>query len=125
MSGLVLGRPGPLLLEPSYFILCDESAVPAQDGVGRDDARDLGQELSAERLSLDREPSPLLVGESDSAAAELFAKEPVLLDEVVDDGLLLAVDPSREEEQEEGERGRQGGHEGRVPEGSSSVPEVQ
>ena len=43
--------------------------------------------------------------------------DPVLLEQVVNDRLLLSIDPTGEQQQEEGERRRQRIHRDSVPEG--------
>ena len=44
------------------------------------------------------------------------AEDPVLLEQVFNDRLLLLVDPAGEDTEEEGERGRQRVHDGSLPE---------
>ena len=44
---------------------------------------------------------PLVVGQSDALAAELSLENTVLLDEVIDDVLLMPVDPASERDQKE------------------------
>ena len=66
--------------------------------------------MPTEHLSLHSEAAPLVVGEPEPAATALRAEDAVLLEQVVDDRLLLAVDPAREQKEEEGERGRQRVH---------------
>ena len=75
---------------------CDQTVVPAQDGVRRDDRRDLGQELSTESLALGCEPPALVVGQPETLSAELLLEDAILLDEVVDGLGLMAVDPAHE-----------------------------
>jgi hypothetical protein len=60
--------------------------------------------MPTEHLSLHSEAAPLVVGEPEPAATALRAEDAVLLEQVVDDRLLLAVDPAREQEEEESER---------------------
>src|SRR5262245_35171603 len=58
---------------------------------------------------------------SPSVAAALRAQDAVLLEQVVDDRLLLAVDPAREQKEEEGERGRRGVHESPASTGNANT----
>ena len=55
-------------------------------------------------LASDGEPAPLVVGETESAARELLAQDPVLRLEVVDNVELPPVDPAGEEQEQELER---------------------
>lgn len=57
--------------------------------------------LAREDLALHREASAQVVGQPKAAPTELGTEDAVLLDQVVDDALLVAVDPPREEEQKE------------------------
>jgi len=67
---------------------------------GGHDRRDLGEQAAAERLSLGCESAALVVVESQPPVTEVFAQDAILLDEVVDDLGLLAVDPAGEQRTE-------------------------
>jgi hypothetical protein len=54
------------------------------------------QDPSGESATFRREASALVVGEPEAAPLYLFLENPVLLHQVLDDVLLVAVDPSRE-----------------------------
>ena len=56
--------------------------------------RNLGQRLAAQSLGLDREPAPLVVREPETLAPKPGSEHTVLLLQVVDHILLLAVDPA-------------------------------
>ena len=43
----------------------------------------------------------MIVGEADAVTAELFATDAVLFQEVVDDAVLVAVDPAGDREEQE------------------------
>src|SRR5262245_37314260 len=103
-SGLVRGRPGTRFFEPAY-LLATSRWYQRRIVSGGDDARDLPEATPTERLSLHRQAAPLVVSEPEPAATALRAQHAVLLEQVVDDCLLLAVDPAREQKEEEGERG--------------------
>ena len=107
----VLARAGATRTAPLHpiVLLGDELSVPAKDRVGRDDAGDLPKGLSADGLALHHEASALVVGEAKAASSELLTEDAVLLHQVVDDAVLVAVDPAGEEQKEEVERGRRGG----------------
>ena len=77
--------------------------MPAQDGVRGDDGRDLVEETTTEGLALGCESSALVVVEPEGLAVELFFEDAVLLDEVLDDLVLLAIEPAGERGQEDRE----------------------
>ena len=56
--------------------------------------RNLGQRLAAQSLGLDGEPAPLVVREPETLAPKPGSEHTVLLLQVVDHILLLAVDPA-------------------------------
>ena len=115
MSGLVVGRPGRRVFEPSYF--CgDESPVPTQDGVRCHDAGDSREVTTAEDVAFHGETASLVVGQAQSSRTVHRAEDTVLLEQVVNDRLLVSIDPAREQQEEEGERGRQRVHGGSLPE---------
>ena len=114
------GATGAALLRGGVF-LGDEAAVPAEDRVRGDDARDVPEATPTEGLSLHRQAAPLVVSEPERAGTALRAQHAVLLEQVVDGRLLLAVDPAREQKEEEGERGRQRVHGTPASQGSADI----
>ena len=58
--------------------LGDELAVPAKDGVGSDERRDLGERPSSDYFAPHGKPSPLRIGQSKSLAPGLLLQHPVL-----------------------------------------------
>src|SRR5437899_7805576 len=88
------GTAGPLRRERP--LPGDQAPVPAQDRVRCHDGRDLPQDPTTEWLALRRETSALVVGQPDAPPLQLLPKDAVLLHEVLDDLLLVAVDPSSE-----------------------------
>ena len=70
--------------------------MPSEDRVGRHDGRDLPQDPSAESATVRREASTLVVGEPGAAPLHLRLEDAVFLHQVLDDVLLMAVDPSGE-----------------------------
>ena len=69
--------------------------VLGQDGVGRDDTGDFGQEFPAEDLALCSEPPAFVVRETEPLPAEPSLQDTILLKQVFDGQLLLALDPAR------------------------------
>ena len=115
MSGLVHGRPGRRWFEPSYF--CgDELPVPPQDGVGCHDAGDVREAAPAEDLAFHGEAASLVVGETQPSGSVRRAEDPVLLEQVVNDRLLLPIDPAGDQQEQEREWARQRVHGGSLPE---------
>jgi hypothetical protein len=72
----------------------DELAVPEQGRFRCDNACDTAEELPAECPPSHGEAPTLGVGKTDASASELLPQDGVLLPEVVDDRLLLTVDPA-------------------------------
>src|SRR5262245_19793551 len=87
----------------------DEPAVPTEDRVRGADACDVPEAPATESLSLPSQAAPLVVSEPEPAGTALRAQHAVLFEQVVDDRLLVAVDPSPRTEGE-GERRRQRAH---------------
>ena len=83
--------------------LGDEPAMPAQDGIGRDNGGDCFQGSSTKRLTFGSDSASLIVGEEYPFAAgiELFLENSVLLDQVGDGAGLLKSYPARKSCQEE------------------------
>ena len=90
---MIPGRPARFGSNP---LPGDELPVPSQDRVGGHDGRDLPQDPSAESATFRREASALVVGEPEAAPLHLLLEDAVFLHQVLDDVLLVAVDPSRE-----------------------------
>lgn len=84
----------------------DQLPVPPQDRVGRHEGRDLPQEPSPESSAFGGEASALVVGQPEAAPLHLPLEDPVLLHQVFDDVLLVAVDPTREGSRAAPARGR-------------------
>jgi hypothetical protein len=78
MSGLVLGRPGRRVFEPSYF-LATSLRYQTGDGVGSHYAGDGGEAAAAEDLAFHGEAAALVVGEA-AVGAVRRAEQPVFLE---------------------------------------------
>ena len=70
--------------------------MPPQDRVGCHDGRHLPEEPATELLALGREAPALIVRQPEAPSLQLLPENMVLLDQVLDDLLLVAVDPSSE-----------------------------
>ena len=88
----------------------DQTSMPAQDRVRRDNRRTLCQEAPANALALRREMTTLFVREPEPSPIELPLEDAVLFKEVLQDLLLLAVDPSRQREKRYPKRHAVGRH---------------
>jgi hypothetical protein len=78
MSGVVFGRLGRRLFEPSNF-LSHEPAIPTQNRVWCDDACDGGQAAPADDLAFHGQAASLVVGEAQSSRWLRSPEDPVLL----------------------------------------------
>lgn len=74
------------------MLLGNEAPVPAHQGIGSDDARELSERSSPELLSRGREPAALGVGQNEVPSVKLLLKDAVFFQQVVDDVLLPALD---------------------------------
>ena len=70
----------------------DQSSVPRQDGVRTEDRANISENSTAEQLPLRRQSSSLVVGQEEALLAQILPQDSIL--KVVDDGLLVPVDPS-------------------------------
>lgn len=84
------GRERPLLR--------DQSSVPPEDRLRRDDGCELVEQLPAESDAANGESDAVVIVESELPFAQLGSEDAVLLAEVVEDALLVAVQPAREED---------------------------
>jgi hypothetical protein len=71
--------------------------VPAQNGVRRYQASNLRQQFAAEHLAFDGQAATLVIVEKNSAFSEFFSEDLVLGAEVVNDLLLLPIDPASQD----------------------------
>ena len=90
---MVLGRPGRRFCR-AVVLLGDQPAVPAQDRIGCHDAGDVGEAPSAEGLAFHGQTASLIVGEANPLGTVRRTEDPVLLAQVLNDGLLLSIDPA-------------------------------
>jgi hypothetical protein len=74
--------------------------MPAQDRVRRHDRCYSVQEPSTQPIPLCRKPAPLVVRQLKTLPLQLLSENLVLLDEVLDDFLLVAVNPSSERQKQ-------------------------
>jgi hypothetical protein len=91
----------------TVVLLRDESSVPTQNSVRRHDARDRREVPTAEHVASHGETAPLAVSQAQSSGTVHRAEDAVLLEQVVNDRLLVSIDPAGEQQEDQGERGRQ------------------
>ena len=78
----------------------DELTMPSQERVWCDDRSDFAQRLPAKGLAFDSQTAPLVIVEPDALLTVRFLQNLVLGAQVVDDLLLLPIDPSGEDDEE-------------------------
>jgi hypothetical protein len=71
---------------------------------------------TAEDVAFHGETASLVVGQAQSSGTIHRAEDSILLEQVVNDRLLVSIDPAREQQKKEGERGRQRVHGASLPE---------
>jgi hypothetical protein len=75
--------------------------MPSKQSVWSDQGIEREEPSSTDRFGLDREPTTLRIRESQSLPAELFAQGSILLLQVFNHVLLVAIYPSGEEQHQE------------------------
>ena len=100
----------------AIVFLGHQRPIPAQDGVRCDDTRDGRQSAPAKNLAFHGQAAALVVGDVEPSRSVHGAEDSVLLEQVVNNCLLLSVDPAGDEENNEHERSRQRVHGASVPE---------
>ena len=94
-------RPASTAAGAAVVFLGDQSPVPAKDRVRGDDARDLPEDSPAEFVAAHSESPTLGVGQAKRPRAQVFPENPILLPEILDQIVLVAVHPASEREDEE------------------------
>ncbi len=75
-------------------LLSNQPTVPAQDGFRRHQCRKLLEHLPCKGLAANGEAAPFVIVQPQPALAELPPKDPVLLEEEVQDSLLVPIQPA-------------------------------
>ena len=96
-------RKGPL---PGHQL-----AMPAENRVGRDEARQAAQASPSQSVAQHGEPASLVIVEAERAASDLGAEGPVLFEQIGDSVRFAVVEP-RGEGEEEKAHGRRVNHGG-------------
>src|SRR5215467_3508856 len=97
----------------SIVFLGDQFPVPGQQGLRRDNAGDLSQNIPSQCFGSNGQSAALVVIEAHSPVAELLSKNAILLVKVINDLQLALVHPAGDSDQQESEwvkdfQGRQG-----------------
>ena len=100
VRGTARSRASWAALLRAIVLTSHQGAMPPQDRVGGHESGELIEKPPAEGVASDRETAALCVGEPQPATRELFTKDPVFLEQILNRSLLLAVDPTREDHHE-------------------------
>ena len=84
--------------------------MPAHQRIGGDERGDGVERPSPEEPSLRRQSTTLIVSQPKLPATKLLFEDPVLLDQVGDNVLLMPMHPARNRQQEQLERESSGRH---------------
>ena len=108
--GHVTSRHRPASTAAGAAVVClgDQPPVPAENRVRRDDAGDLHPDAPSEFLAAHGESTALGIGQAKRPRAQVLPEDPILLPEIRDQIVLVAVHPASERENEELERRRHG-----------------
>jgi hypothetical protein len=79
----------------------DKVPEPSQERIRRDNSSELFEGLRSQCLGFHCQSTPLFIGESEPAAFEMFLIYPDLFEKIVDDFLLIPVDPAGYKQDEE------------------------
>ena len=85
----------PFSFDPSNPTCWRPLPVPAEDRIGREKRAHLGKSLSAKDLAFDCKASALVVIEENPSFSKLLFENLVLGPQILDDFLLLTIDPTR------------------------------
>src|SRR5215467_5825903 len=88
----------------SVVLLGDQLPVPSQQGLRRDNAGDLGESLSSQRLGFYGQSPALIVIEAHSPTTQLFSKHPILLAKIFNYLQLPVIHPPGDGDQQKPER---------------------
>ena len=78
----------------AIILLCHQYAIPTQKRIGCNDCIELKKRFPPDSLGCTRKPDALAVREPQPPHAQLFAQQPVFLEQVLDHRLLPAVGPT-------------------------------
>ena len=74
--------------------------MPTKQGVGGHNRADFLEGLAAQNLSFDGQAAPLVIIEQDAFLAELLFQYLVFSPQVLDNILLMTINPTRDDEEE-------------------------
>src|SRR5437016_13102443 len=73
-------------------------------------SRSSSRQLPSDFLCSRRQPPTLVIGETHSAVADLLSQNPILLNQIMDDMLLMLVHPAGQGDDEKGNRVQERAH---------------
>ena len=94
-------RSSPTPASTALVLLGDQTPVPAENRVRRDDACHLTQDPPAECLAAHRESPALGVGQTKRSRTKMRPEDAILLPEIVDEIFLVAIHPASQSQHEE------------------------
>ena len=112
------GSPGTSFGRPVVFP-GDKVPEPAQKRIGRDNPSVFLESFPSQYSGLHGQSTPLPVRKSEPTAFEMFLIHPDLFDEIVDDLLLIPVDPACSNEDDESQIVRHGVEDTRISRGKA------
>lgn len=84
----------------AIVFLGDESSVPSQEGLRRNDRGDFAKQAPPENLRLGRQAPTLIVVQAEAFDSQLLAQHLVFFAEIIDGVALLLAQPSRNRNQQ-------------------------
>jgi len=81
-------------------LLRNQTSMPSQQGIRRDDGVELDQRLSSYSLGLARQQSPLSIGKTDAPSAQPVLEQSVLGLKEFDDDQLMTMNPASGDHQQ-------------------------
>ena len=94
-------RPSPTSTSTAIVLLGNQTPVPAENRVRRDDACHLTQDPPAEFLASHRESTALGVGQAKRSRTKVLPEDAILLPEIVDAIFLVAIHPASQGQHDE------------------------
>jgi len=94
------GRSTRAVIRAPIVLPGNQLPIPPENRLRGHKRRDLPQKLPPKALSPGRQPAALGVGQTEPLASQVVVEDTVFLPQVVDDLLLLAVNPACQGDQE-------------------------
>src|SRR5262249_16828725 len=85
----------------AVIFLSNQFSMPSQKRLWSHDGGELVEELSADLLRFRCQSATLIIVETHAAVADLLSKDPILLDQILDELLLMLVHPAGQRDNDE------------------------